>query len=64
MDRHEWKSFFSWLDTASVTELRARHTKLVALLDILRNPDVRADARRMQRLIEQRLVELLNDPQT
>ncbi|MFO1431277.1 MAG: hypothetical protein U1F76_14230 [Candidatus Competibacteraceae bacterium] len=61
MDRHEWKSFFTWLDTASREELRERHTRLETILEQLRDADVRRDAKRMRHHLEQRLMELLDE---
>ena len=57
MEREEWKSFFCWLDTANCDELRARHKKLLDLLEILQDRGVRGDARRMLKFIEQSLVD-------
>jgi PAS domain-containing protein len=62
MDRHEWKSFFTWLETASVEELRERHARLETVLEQLRDADIRRDGKRMRRYLEQRLMELLDEP--
>ena len=62
MDRHEWKSFFTWLETVSVKELRKRHAKLETVQEQLRDADIRRDAKRMRRYLEQRLMELLDKP--
>jgi hypothetical protein len=60
MDKQEWKSFFAWLDSASLKELRERHQKLIELLKLLQDPAVRSDAKRMLRHIEQQWIDGLN----
>ncbi|HID81753.1 MAG TPA: hypothetical protein EYP51_05190 [Thiotrichales bacterium] len=52
MERAEWKSFYQWLDTANIDELRSRHQKLVGLLEMLVDLGVRNDVKRMLRDIE------------
>ena len=52
MDKEEWKSFFRWLDQASAEELSRRKASIIVLVRDLHDRDVKADARRMMRLIE------------
>lgn len=53
MSREEWKSIHRWLDTASLRELDERAQQLRQLLKVLRDPDVRRDARHILSDIEQ-----------
>ena len=56
MDKEEWKSFFRFLDEANEEELRARLDKAREVLTIVRSPEVRSEARRVVRLLEQELL--------
>ena len=56
MDKQEWKSFFRWLDQAGAEELRRRKAKIAALCRDIDDRGVKADARRMIRLIDQDLL--------
>lgn len=56
MDRQEWKSFFRWLDQADAEELRQKKARIAALCRHIDDRDVKADARRMIRLIDQDLL--------
>jgi hypothetical protein len=56
VDKEEWKSFLRWLDQASAEELRIRKSRLTALRRDLDDRDIRADANRMIRLIDQDLL--------
>jgi hypothetical protein len=56
MDKEEWKSFFRFLDEANEGELRMRLDKAREVLTIVRSPEVRSDARRVVRLLEQELL--------
>lgn len=56
MDKEEWRSFLRWLDQANVEELRQRKAKLAALRRDLDDRDIKADASRMIRLIDQDLL--------
>jgi hypothetical protein len=55
MERSEWKAYLRWLEQASARELRRRQQALVRLLARLRDPQVRGDARRMLRDLEQEI---------
>jgi hypothetical protein len=56
MDKSEWRGLFRFLDEANEEELRARLEKAREVLTIVRSPDVRSDARRVVRLLEQELL--------
>jgi hypothetical protein len=56
MDKQEWKSFFRWLDEADSEELRRKKARITALCRDIDDRDVKADARRMIRLIDQDLL--------
>ena len=56
MDKAEWKSFLRWLDSASAEELRQKKVRIAALCRDIDDRDVKADARRMVRLIDQDLL--------
>jgi hypothetical protein len=56
MDKQEWKSFFRWLDEAGSEELRRKKARIAALCRDIDDRDVKADARRMIRLIDQDLL--------
>ena len=56
MDKQEWKPFFRWLDEAGVEELRHKKAKIAALCRDIDDRGVKADARRMIRLIDQDLL--------
>jgi hypothetical protein len=53
MDKEFWKGFLAWLELASEEELRVKIEKVNLLLEQTKNADVRSDARRMVRLMEQ-----------
>jgi hypothetical protein len=56
MDKQEWKSFFRWLDQAGAEELRHKKARIAALCRDIDDRGVKADARRMIRLIDQDLL--------
>jgi hypothetical protein len=57
MDKDFWQSFMRFLDEASVAELQDRLKKTQAIVDIgLRDPDVRSDAKRIIRFLEQEMM--------
>jgi hypothetical protein len=56
MDKEDWKAFFRWLDQAMSEEMRQKKDKIVALCGEIRSADVKSDARRMIRLIDQELL--------
>lgn len=63
MDKQSFLEFLKWLGTASLDELRDKHREINDVLqNTLRNADVRADAKRMMRLIEQEIIARLNAP--
>jgi hypothetical protein len=65
MNKESFLEFLKWLDTASLDELRGKHREIDDILrTTLRHSDVRADAKRMLRLIEQEIMERLNAPQS
>jgi hypothetical protein len=53
MDRQEWQSFFRWLEQAGSEELRQKKDRITALCRDIDDRDVKSDARRMIRLIDQ-----------
>ena len=53
MDKHEWQSFFLFIDEASEAELQQRKDALAAVLRKVTDPGVRADIRRLLRLIDE-----------
>lgn len=57
MDKDFWQSFMRFLDEATHNELQVRLTQTRSVLDSgLRNPDVRADAKRIIRFLEQEIM--------
>ncbi|HRE08990.1 MAG TPA: hypothetical protein PKX00_25450 [Opitutaceae bacterium] len=52
MNREDWRGFYRWLETASVEELREKLQKIEAILAVLKDRSVRADALKMRRMIE------------
>jgi hypothetical protein len=56
MDKDEWKSFFRFLDQASMKELSARHELLSPLLKTVNNSEVRSDLKRSLRLLEMEML--------
>ena len=56
MDKHEWKSFFRFIDDGSVAELQLRKDALVGVLTKVTDPGVRSDIRRMLRLIDEEVL--------
>ena len=52
LDRAFLKSYLTWLETASIEELEARHKKAVIDTKRLQDPDVRRAARFLLRLLE------------
>jgi hypothetical protein len=53
MDRQEWHSFFRWLEQAGSEEQRQKKDRIAALCRDIDDRDVKSDARRMIRLIDQ-----------
>ena len=54
MDKEWWKSFFRWLDQAGAEELVRRKAEVAAFANgKLNDPAVKADAKRILRLIDQ-----------
>lgn len=53
MDRSEWRSFKHWLNTANERELNARKKDLRAVRDDFDSAEVRGEAARCIRLIEE-----------
>lgn len=62
MDKDEWRSLFRFLDEASEEELRGRLDRAREVLSIVRTPDVKSDARRVVRLLEQELLTRQGQP--
>ena len=59
MGKDAWRAFLRWLDEASVTELDIKHQEAFALLDRLRDRELKTELRRMLRLMEEeRLIRL------
>lgn len=59
MSKDAWRAFLRWLDEASIVELDRRHKEALALLEQLTERELRAELRRMLRLIEEeRLIRL------
>jgi hypothetical protein len=57
MDKEWWKAFFRWLEQAIPEELQRRKAELLEFArKKLDDPDVKADAKRMVRLIDQELL--------
>lgn len=56
MDKDDWKGYLCFLDEAKEEELHARLEKARGVLRLLRTPEVRSDARRVIRLLEQELL--------
>ena len=56
MDKDEWKSFFRFLDQASVKELHQRHELLSPLQRTVKNAEVRSDLKRSLRLLEEEML--------
>jgi len=57
MDKDFWQSFMRFLDEASMAELQERLVKTRTALDSgLRNPDVKSDAKRIIRFLEQEIM--------
>lgn len=57
MDKEWWKTFLRWLDQSSPEELERRKSELLEFSrKKLDDPDVKADAKRMIRLIDQELL--------
>lgn len=56
MDKDDWKGFLRFLDEAREDELQARLEKARGILSLLKTPEVKSDARRLIRLLEQELL--------
>lgn len=56
MDKDDWRGFLCFLDEAKEEELHARLEKARRVLRLLKTPEVRSDARRVIRLLEQELL--------
>jgi hypothetical protein len=57
MDKEFWQSFMRFLDEASLAELQGRLVKTRNVLESgLSNTDVKADARRIIRFLEQEIM--------
>jgi hypothetical protein len=57
MDKDFWKGFMRFLDEASLVELQERLINTRIALDSgLRNPDVKSDAKRIIRFLEQEIM--------
>jgi hypothetical protein len=56
MDKDEWKSFFRFLDQASMEELRKRHELLTPLKATVKNSEVLSDLKRSLRLLEEEML--------
>lgn len=56
MDKHEWKEFLRWLDSASPSQLTDRKVKLREILGVVTDPTVRNDVKRLSRLIDEEFV--------
>lgn len=57
MDKDFWQSFMRFLDEASMAELQERLVNTRTALDSgLRNPDVKSDAKRIIRFLEQEIM--------
>ena len=57
MDKDFWKGFLNFLDDAETSEIERRLQDTRSLLALgIRNPDVRADANRIVRFLEQELL--------
>lgn len=52
MNREDWRGFYRWLETASLEELREKLKKIEAILPLLKDRVVYADALKMRREIE------------
>jgi hypothetical protein len=57
MDKDFWQSFMRFLDEASMAELQERLVNTRTAFDSgLRNPDVKSDAKRIIRFLEQEIM--------
>lgn len=56
MDKDEWKSFFRFLDQASMEELMKRHELLTPLRATVKNSEVLSDLKRSLRLLEEEML--------
>jgi dephospho-CoA kinase len=56
MDREDWIDLYRWLDVAKLGEIFARRDKAREVLRQLRDPDIRADVRRIIREMDRELV--------
>lgn len=63
MDKDFWKAFLRFLDQASPEELIAKIADVEALLQNTRSTEVKSDAKRMIRLMEQELFDRLGKRQ-
>jgi hypothetical protein len=56
MDREDWIDLYRWLDAAKPGEIFARRDKAREVLRQLKDPDIRADVRRIIREMDRELV--------
>lgn len=63
MDKDFWKAFLRFLDQASPEELIEKIADVEALLQNTRSTEVKSDAKRMIRLMEQELFDRLGKRQ-
>ncbi len=56
MDREDWIYLYHWLEAAKLGEIFARRDKAREVLKQLRDPDIRADVRRIIREMDRELV--------
>lgn len=63
MDKDFWKAFLRFLDQASPEELIEKIADVEALLQNTRSTEVKSDAKRMIRLMEQELFDRLGKKQ-
>jgi dephospho-CoA kinase len=56
MDREDWIDLYRWLEAAKLGEIFARRDKAREVLRQLRDPDIRADVRRIIREMDRELV--------
>ena len=56
MDREDWIDLYRWLESAKPGEIFARRAKAREVLRQLRDPDIRADVRRIVREMDRELV--------
>lgn len=62
MDKDTWRSFLRFVDEASERELCERLNKARQYLPLLKTPEIRSDAYRAIRFLEQELLARLGRP--